>query len=172
MKQSDFDRIYRKYVNLVHSVVRSIVKDYHMTEDICQEVFAKLFCRITWLDEELVKGWLLVVADTTMDFLRKRKHYKECFVEDYEFVGETASSDSNALLHDLEMKEFNRHLFRALHEKNPEWYEVIMELDVTGIPPKEAARNLGISENNLRVKHYRAKEWIRKKFGIDFQGLF
>ena len=64
-----------------------------------------------------------------------------------------------------------RYVFAELHEKNPEWYEIILGMDIAGCPAAKMARKLGITENNLRVKRHRAKIWLRKEFGIEIQEL-
>ena len=43
MKNSDFDSLYGEYVDLVHYTAYSMAKDYHLAQDICQEVFEKVF---------------------------------------------------------------------------------------------------------------------------------
>ena len=78
MKISDFDRVYQKYVDLVHYAAYSMVRDYHLAQDVCQEVFIKMYRAIDGLDEKSIKGWLLVVSRlTAIDNLRKRTRRRE-----------------------------------------------------------------------------------------------
>ena len=78
MKISDFDRVYQKYVDLVHYAAYSMVRDYHLAQDVCQEVFIKMYRAIDGLDEKSIKGWLLVVSRlTAIDALRKRTRRRE-----------------------------------------------------------------------------------------------
>ena len=56
MKISDFDRVYQKYVDLVHYAAYSMVRDYHLAQDVCQEVFIKMYRAIDGLDEKSIKG--------------------------------------------------------------------------------------------------------------------
>ena len=77
---------------------------------------------------------------------------------------------------DIEMeyqrKEFKDELFLALYNKNEMWCEIILQLDVEGVAPAELAQRLGISLNHLRVKHHRAKSWLRSRFGKELEELF
>ena len=70
MNKSDFNYVYYRYVDLAHYVANSVVHDYHLAQDVCQEIFIKLYLNINGLDEERVKGWILVTAENTaIDFL-------------------------------------------------------------------------------------------------------
>ena len=174
MKNSDFDSLYQTNVELVHYTAYSMVKDYHLAQDICQEVFEKVYRAIHGLNSRNVKGWIVVVTRlTTIDFLRKRTRRKE------EFLGNCLGEDSRLELasavsveEEYERKEFQNELFLALYNKNEMWCEIVLELDVEEVPPAEVARRLGISLNHLRVNHHRAKSWLRSKFGKDLEELF
>lgn len=171
MKNSDFDSLYGEYVDLVHYTAYSMAKDYHLAQDICQEVFEKVFRAIRGLNTRNVKGWILVVTRlTAIDFLRKRSRRKE------EFFGDAAYGLEPVSPVDIEMeyqrKEFKDELFLALYNKNEMWCEIILQLDVEGVAPAELAQRLGISLNHLRVKHHRAKSWLRSRFGKELEELF
>ena len=167
MKVSDFDRIYQKYVDLVHYAAYSMVRDYHLAQDVCQDVFIKVYRAIEGLDEESIKGWLLVVTRlTSIDTLRKRTRRREANPETDE-----APFCEDRILDDYLLKEFTSQLFVALYEKNQEWYEIVMKLDVEDAPAAEVARELGVSVNHLRVKHHRARAWLRKEFGSELKEL-
>ena len=172
MKISDFDRIYQKYVDLVHYTAYSIVRDYHLAQDVCQEVFIKVYRAIERLNEKSVKGWLMVVTRlTAIDTLRKRTGRRRANPEIEETDSYQEPFSEDRILDDYLMKEFTSQLFLALYEKNKEWYEIVMKLDVEDVPAAEVARELGISVNHLRVKHYRARAWLREKFGEDLKDL-
>ena len=172
MKKSDFNYVYYRYVDLAHYVANSVVHDYHLAQDVCQEVFIKLYLNIHGLDEERVKGWIIVAAENTaIDFVRKRDRLREEPCDDRGNLYRGKGPDLDEIHRNAEIKEFGHRLFCALHEKNPEWYDIVMGLDVAELPPKEVARRLGISIVNLRVKHHRAREWLRNNFGIGFNEL-
>ena len=172
MNKSDSNYVYYRYVDLAHYVANSVVHDYHLAQDVCQEIFIKLYLNINGLDEERVKGWILVTAENTaIDFLRKRDRLRECPGDDGGNLYKGKVPDLDEMQRSIEVKEFGHRLFCALHEKNPDWYEIVMGLDVAELPAKEVARRLGISIANLRVKHHRAREWLKNNFGIGYQEL-
>ena len=171
MDKSDFNSVYYEYVELVYYVANNVVHDYHLAQDICQEVFGKLYFRIEHLDRSRIKGWILVTAENTaIDFLRQRNRYRECFEKDSSEMP-AEHPDYGEFEKKIERKDFFRRVFAALHEKNREWYEIILGMDVAGCPAEQMARELGITENHLRVKRHRAKSWLRQKFNIEIQEL-
>lgn len=173
MKNTDFDSLYLKYVDLVHYTAYSMARDYYLAQDICQEVFEKVYRALQGLNSQNVRGWITVVTRlTTIDFLRKRSRRREEFLEDCLSPGsgkEPASTFS--FEEEYERKEFRDELFLELYKKNEMWCEILLQLDVLDMPPAEVARRLGISLNHLRVQHHRAKRWLRSRFGKDLREL-
>ena len=171
MNLSDFNCVYEQYVDLVYYTAYDVIHDYHLAQDVCQEVFEKMFFHVNELEMDRIKGWILVTAENTaIDFLRKRNRYREYSEGDPELPRER--SDCGEFQKSVERTDFFRYVFAELHEKNPEWYEIILGMDIAGCPAAKMARKLGITENNLRVKRHRAKIWLRKEFGIEIQELF
>ncbi len=181
MDRAEFENIYRKYVDLVHCVANSIIHDYHLAQDICHEVFLKLHQRMDHIREEGLKAWLEVVTENTaIDYQRRRKRQ----TDQEAMTGMIPPEDSSrgilsgagdgkeiewelanqGLDRQMELREFGHRVFRELQEKNPEWYRIILYLDVGGFSLKETAQQLRISDGNLRVKHCRAKSWLRQNF--------
>ena len=172
MKISDFDRVYQKYVDLVHYAAYSMVRDYHLAQDVCQEVFIKMYRAIDGLDEKSIKGWLLVVSRlTAIDNLRKRTRRREANPDPEEKDTYHEPYTPDRILDDFLLREFAGNHFLALYEKNKEWYEIVMRLDVEGAPTAEVAQELGLSINHLRVKHHRARAWLREHFGKELREL-
>ncbi len=181
MDRAEFENIYRKYVDLVHCVANSIIHDYHLAQDICHEVFLKLHQRIENIREDGLKAWLEVVTENTaIDYQRRRKRQ----ADQEETIGKMHQAESSrsilsgilerknigweltdqGLDRQMELREFGHRIFRELQEKNPEWYRIILYLDVGGFSVRETAQQLRISDGNLRVKHCRAKSWLRQNF--------
>lgn len=74
MDCSDFNRIYNQYYKLVMRAAENFIDDFQHQEDVCQEVFAKLYRNIDGLDESYIRPWLLVVTrNTALDLCRKLK---------------------------------------------------------------------------------------------------
>ena len=111
--EEKFQEIYDKYKNLVLKVAFDMTKDYYLAQDICQEVFEKVYRALQGLNSQNVRGWITVVTRlTTIDFLRKRSRRREEFLEDCLSPGsgkEPASTFS--FEEEYERKEFRDELF-------------------------------------------------------------
>ena len=71
-----FREIYEKYKNLILKIAYDITKDYHLSQDICQKTFEKLYGYQNHVDEDRVKSWLIVVASNeARDYCRKGGNY-------------------------------------------------------------------------------------------------
>ncbi len=70
-----FRRLVERYQGLVFQYVFQVVRDYHLTEDLSQEVFFKVYRSFHAYDPRYVLStWLLRVAHNhTIDHLRKRR---------------------------------------------------------------------------------------------------
>lgn len=65
VRKERLEELYVRYGELITQVAAQRVRDYHYAQTICQEVFIKLFYKMDMLmDDDLVKAWLIVVADT------------------------------------------------------------------------------------------------------------
>ena len=189
MDRAEFESIYRKYVNLVHSVAHNVIHDYHIAQDVCQEVFLKLHQRMEHIRAEGLKAWLEVVAENTAkDYWRKLQQqtkreetsdqaYQSGALYGTAVIGAVDGSSAEPEFADqgldqrLELREFGYRAFKALQEKNPEWYRIILFLDVSGFSVKETAQQLKLSAGTLRVKHCRARNWLRRKFSSKLQEI-
>lgn len=70
-----FRGLVEQYQGLVFKYVYQIVRDYHLTQDLSQEVFLKVYRRFHTYDaRHLLSTWLLKVAHNhAVDHLRKRR---------------------------------------------------------------------------------------------------
>lgn len=166
MDHSDFNRIYDQYHRLVLRAARNYMQDPHYQEDICQEVFSKLYDRIETLAEEChVRPWLLVVTKTTaLDMRRRLKLDYPAASDEKAQTAETELPVYDGPEKQILLRERQAEVFRALRKQNPEWLKIMVCLEVDGMEPADLAREMGISLPNLRNKIYRARKWLRENF--------
>lgn len=161
MKKRDFREIYDQYHSLVSQIAYDVVEDYHLAQDITQDVFAKLYQKREEIDFSRIKGWLITCATRkAIDYRRKNCYEKEVAGgEEISCICETDSAE-----YELIRREIYGQILTELYKKNRQWFEVVMRLDIEGEPPETVAREMGITLNNLRVKHHRAKSWLNEHF--------
>ena len=55
MNLSDFNCVYEQYVDLVYYTAYDVIHDYHLAQDVCQEVFEKMFFHVNELEMDRIK---------------------------------------------------------------------------------------------------------------------
>lgn len=143
----EYNEIYKKYKNLVLKVAYIYSGDnYDAAEDITQDTFLKLYIGFEELkDDELYKN-------------------KEQFGESLE----TEFIEKEEVLY---KKQFHEKIMAALSKKNPRWYEAIILVYYMDIPQVKVAEIMEIRKEVLHALLHRAKKWIRKKFGAEYEEM-
>lgn len=171
--EEKFQRIYDKYKNLVLKVVFDMTKDYHLSQDICQETFMKLYGYQDHVDEEKVKSWLLVVAGNQVrDYFKKGGKYTEVLDEEGILMDLTIRENCiDAYLRESGVQELHTKMLTGLRKKNVDWYEVLILVEYLEIPRKVVAKRRGVALSTVDLHLKRAKEWLVKHFKKDFDEL-
>ncbi len=171
MNNKKFEDYFCQYKNLVIRVVMSKTGDYQTAQEICQQVFIALYKNMDKVAPELVKAWLIrATQNAVIDHYRKNSSKREVFVD------AVVSENGNILVEEsvdlYENKLYNRELtgriFREVRAVNEQWYEVLMLHCVDGLSYAEIAERLNISETVLRARMYRARLFIKEKFGEEY----
>ncbi len=153
-----FERLYRRYVNRVHSMARWLLGDEDV-DDVLQDVFVRAWEKLhTFKGQSAFATWLHRLATNVM--LRRRQERR---TYDGRFGGSTAELDRAATAPqapgigiDLETA------VAALPEKAR---EVFVMHDVAGFKHEEIADRLGISPGTSRSQLHHARMALRQYFG-------
>ena len=152
----EFQKFYQTVFPILFRVAYRIVGSEEAAEDLCQETFFRLFeKKMVFPNSEEAKYWLIrVVKNAALNYakrkMRERKAYQKAFREDTR-VEETGE---NLLL----KKESRDEILKAL-ELLPENMRIVLILKEYGdLNYKEIGRALGISEGNVKVRVFRARE--------------
>ena len=152
----EFQKLYETVFPILFRVANRIVNSEEAAEDLCQETFFRLYeKRMVFPNTEEAKYWLIrVVKNAALNYAkrktRERKAYQKAFREDTR-VQETGE---NQLL----KKETREEVLKAL-EQLPENLRIVLILKEYGeLNYKEIGRTLGISEGNVKVRVFRARE--------------
>ena len=152
-----FDRLFRKYYSPLCDFVTRIVKSQDATEDIVQEVFARLWIdRAEWLPEISVRAYLhKAVRNTALNYL---KHLQ--------VITSWSSKQSEISGGDVAEEVANRELLSALHEAIehlPEGSRTIFLLNrEEGLTYTEIADVLNISKKTVETQMGRALKALRR----------
>lgn len=170
MNKQDFDRMYDKYHRLVLAAAKTVIDDESFCEDVCQEVFVKLYKSGLDIDAEQLRYWLLrVTRNTALDFRRTMKIDK-IKLEALEEHEEKHVSVEDPL-QQIVTKEKATEMMDALWEHDPRGMEILIGIEIMGCSVQELAAHYDITPNNVRNRLYRAKKWMVEKYP-DMKGYF
>jgi len=152
----EFRGLYEKVFPILFRVAYRITTSEEAAEDLCQEAFFRIHEKnMVFPSSDDAKYWLIrVVKNAALNYakrkVRERKAYQRAFREDTRTV-ETGEN--------LVIKTETREEVREALEKLPENLRVVLVLKEYGeLNYKEIGRTLGISEGNVKVRVFRARE--------------
>ncbi len=168
-----FREIYEKYKNLILKIAYDITKDYHLSQDICQKTFEKLYCYQNHVDEDRVKSWLIVVASNeARDYCRKGGNYSVLLSGTAELDYLMENENCIELHIEREAKrELLGRMMDGLREKNPNWYEVFLLAEYLEVPRKVIAKQRGVSLSTVDVYLRKAKKWLITQYQKEYEKL-
>jgi RNA polymerase sigma-70 factor (ECF subfamily) len=152
----EFQRLYDSAFQILLRIAFRITNNWEAAEDLCQESFFRLYEKnMVFPNQEEAKYWLIrVVKNAALNYAkrkeRERKAYQRAFREDHrqEETGEGL----------LVKKETSEEVKSAL-EKLPDNLRMVLILkEYAEMNYKEIGKTLGISEGNVKVRVFRARE--------------
>lgn len=160
LSQQGDSAAYRELLEGASSVLKqflvSRISDRERVEDILQEVLLSMHLALpSYSPKNSFSAWMYTIARRRMiDFLRKKKRRsQEAVTEDTFFDSEASENEMSSF------REFSRVLEKLPERKR----KAVKMVHIDGKSLSEAASELEITENNLRVTLHRAQKEIRKK---------
>jgi RNA polymerase sigma-70 factor (ECF subfamily) len=152
----DFRKLYDTVFPILFRIAYRIAASEEAAEDLCQEAFFRLYeKKMVFPNPEEAKYWLIrVVKNASLNYAkrkeRERKAYQRAFRED---VRETENGEG------LLIKKETRQEVQEALQKLPENLRMVLILKEYGeMNYKDIGRTLGISEGNVKVRVFRARE--------------
>ena len=100
------------------------------------------------------------------DYLRKMQVRKDTYsingIKDFMVIHE---DNTERVVTRLSHSMLTERILEELYDKKKEWYYVIMDICILQMSYEEAAKHLNIEVQVLRARLYRARRYIRKKYG-------
>jgi RNA polymerase sigma-70 factor (ECF subfamily) len=153
---STFRHLYDTVFPILLRVAYRITGSEEAAEDLCQEAFFRYYEKsMVFPNPEEAKYWLIrVVKNSALNYAkrkeRERRAYQRAFREDQR----TPETSEGLLL----KKETRQEVIEALN-RLPENLRMVLVLKEYGdLNYKEIGRTLGISEGNVKVRVFRARE--------------
>lgn len=172
----EFDEIYGKYKNLVLKAAYTYSGNYDVAEDITQSTFLQLYIYYDDMNHSNIKSWLYTTAkNCAINYKKKLK--REILEEEITNEGiiqdtvESAEEEFMEELIDLNRLDLHERIFTALMKKNRRWYDAVTLAYYLEIPQAKVAEEMGIRIEVLHSLLHRAKDWIKKEFGVEYDEL-
>lgn len=173
---------FHKYMNLYQQLVKINAGRFvgeQLSEDVAQDTFIKMYEHLDYLDDDIVKPWLMVVSSNiAKDYLKKGGKYEiypmplSRLVFYMQDKSESAEKAFETEIQNKAALEFCRTACNLLYEKNPNWYYIMVDSCILDMTSKEIAEVLNLSIKNVEVMKARARAYLRKKLGDKYQELF
>ena len=173
-----FTALVNKYQKWVHTLVWRKIGDFHIAEEITQDVFLKVYKKLATLKlPENFPGWLYVIAarhciswfrkkrqpTTSLDAMPTTELEELCYTQ-----YETAYREETSLEH-------RRELVKRLLQKLPESERTVITLYyLAEMTSDEISAFLGVSPNTIRSRLRRARKRLEKQEHLlhDVSGIF
>ncbi|MFP3089110.1 RNA polymerase sigma factor [Treponema sp. TIM-1] len=153
---AEFRRIYDSTFSILFRVAYRIVADEEAAEDLCQEAFFRLYEKnMVFPNPEEAKYWLIrVVKNAALNYAKRKERERRAYQRAFRELTQTQETGEGILLRQETQSEIQKAL-----EKLPENLRIVLILKEYGeLNYKEIGRALGISEGNVKVRIFRARE--------------
>jgi RNA polymerase sigma-70 factor (ECF subfamily) len=160
--RDSFDSIYEKLFPMLIRIVYRITGDMDASEDLCQEAFIRFYeRRDAFPSEDQAKYWLIRVAKNLSYNHEKRKGRER---RAYERVTQQPQRPEESGETSMLKKE-SQHMIQDALDTLPYKLRVVLVLkEYGGLDYKTIGSILGISEGNVKVRVFRARERLATIF--------
>ncbi len=166
--ETAFREIVERYQSKVFSIVHGIVRQRNDVEDISQQVFAKVYFSLRNFDfrSSLITWIYKITVNECFDYLRKKKVRKLVYESDMSEdesrrVENSAPSVDRAPAADTSLARRD-YIVKLMEKVSGEEKELLMLKEVEGHSVEELAGILGMNENTIKVKLFRARQKLVK----------
>ena len=165
--QGAFTTLVNKYQKSVHALVWRKIGDFHIAEEITQDVFLKVYKRLSTLERpELFPGWLYVITTRHCSTWHRKKQLPTKSLDTMSTVEleEICYTQYEANRSDEARIEHQREFVKRLLQKLPESERTVVTLYyLAEMKSEEIGTFLGVSSNTVRSRLRRARERLEKE---------
>lgn len=152
MMKNEVNEVVDKYAKMLYRIAYINLKSKSDAEDIVQDVFLKyLLNKKPFADENHRRNWLIRITLNLCSNLRKSAWKRKVVHLDVDSLIDFETEEQNRIFYDLDFL--------------PEKYKVVVQLHYFEDLSIETISNiLGISESNVKVRLFRAREMLREDY--------
>ncbi len=157
MTSSDLEKIYQQYRNKVMGYIRARIRSQADAEDLCAEVFEKIYQKIEGYQEEKasISTWIFTITrNTVIDFFRRSRPSDE--------LDENMADDQFQVDGDLMKRETLGELAQALRSLPEQMRDIIVLRYYDGKPLTDIAKMMNLSYGAVKLRHQAALERLKQ----------
>ncbi len=157
-----FDEVYEALFPIIYRVSVRVTGDKEAAEDLCHEAFIKFMERSNTLpDLDQSKFWLIrVVKNLSLNYEKKRTRERAAYSRLSHLSTGTSQSGESMLIRE----EVRTGVQAALNSLPHNLRAPLVFREYANLSYREIGAILGISENNVKVRVFRARERLGKIF--------
>lgn len=172
VQDGDFSRaaeIFDRYSGRIYNFAYRFLKNSEAAEDATQEVFVKMmkYAKQFHGDAKLSTWLFSITANLCRDFLRKSENKHK---EGEETLLTLPANQSYSPERNLEMRQNEERVQKALQSLTPEQREAILLSRYQGLSYAEIAQIAGCSEGAVKTRVFRAMETLKKLLSDPLSG--
>lgn len=156
LREDLFDKVYESLYPILFRIAYRITGSRTKAEDLCHEAFIKYLQREEPLpDLEQTKYWLIrVLKNVSLNYEKKRAREKRAYGRLQKFSPQYSKTTEQEFI-----KDQTRSIVQEALNKLPAKLRMVLVLKEYGaLSYKEIANIIGISEGNVKVRAFRARE--------------
>ncbi|MYA98409.1 sigma-70 family RNA polymerase sigma factor [Candidatus Poribacteria bacterium] len=173
--QSAFSTLVRRYQKPVHALVWRKIGDFHIAEEITQDIFLKVYKKLQTLkNPNRFAGWLYVIAARRCYAWCKKKRIpmKSLDAMSTEELEELACAQYQVEQQKEFVSEGKREVVKRLLQKLPESERTVVTLHYLGdMTCEDISKFLGVSPNTVKSRLHRARKRLKKAEHIIHESL-
>ncbi len=164
--QSAFSTLVRRYQKSVHALVWRKIGDFHIAEEITQDIFLRVYKKLQTLkNPNRFAGWLYVIAARRCFAWCKKKRIPMTSLDamSAEELEELAYVQYRVDQQDEDVNEQQREVVKRLLQKLPESERTVVTLHYLGdMTCEDISQFLGVSPNTVKSRLHRARKRLKK----------
>ncbi len=170
MKDESFHAVFQANYRLIFQTVLLRTNNRELAEDICQQTFLKYLEYREVVRTGAERGWLLAVAKNLLidDFRKKKPRLIDHTQMEENEIKYCYEVD---MAKEVSRKDFLRQILMELEEKNKDWYDAVYEVCMLNLPEADVAAKKNISIDLLRARLCRGRQFLKKRFGEEYEEL-
>ena len=165
--QRAFSALVRRYQKPLHALVWRKIGDFHIAEEIAQDIFLKVYKKLQTLkNPNRFAGWLYVMATRRcIAWLKKKRIPMESLdAMSPDELEELAYAQYHAEQQEEVVSEKHREVVKRLLQKLPESERTVVTLHYLGdMTCEDISKFLGVSPNTVKSRLHRARKRLKKE---------